>query len=194
MSDKDQILEILLKEYDKLKSEQAQRIGFRDNLLYVTLGIFGTVVSFAVSNSANYYALLVIPWVCLILAWTYVVNDEKISALGEYIGIELAQKVEEKTGVLGLESIFSWESYHREAKGRKLRKIEQFIVNQITFVISGIVALIAFWYLVPKALGEIKILAGVEFVLLLVLAWEIWNYADLSSALEKPPSSTAPKK
>ena len=53
MSDKDQILEIFLKEYDKLKSEQAQRIGFRDNLLYVTLGIFGTVVSFAVSNSAN---------------------------------------------------------------------------------------------------------------------------------------------
>jgi NADH:ubiquinone oxidoreductase subunit 3 (subunit A) len=194
MSDKDQILEILLKEYDKLKSEQAQRIGFRDNLIYVTLGIFGTVVSFAVSNSANYYALLVIPWVCLILGWTYVVNDEKISALGEYIRTELAQKVEEKTRVLGLESIFRWESYRREAKGRKLRKIEQFIVNQITFVISGIVALIAFWYLVPKALGEIKILAGVEFVLLLALAWEIWNYADLSSALEKPPSATDPKK
>jgi hypothetical protein len=74
MSDKDQILEIFLKEYDKLKSEQAQRIGFRDNLLYVTLGIFGTVVSFAVSNSANYSALLVIPWVCLILGWTYVMN------------------------------------------------------------------------------------------------------------------------
>lgn len=38
MSDKDQILEIFFKEYDNLKSEQAQRIGFRDNLLYVTLG------------------------------------------------------------------------------------------------------------------------------------------------------------
>jgi len=61
MSDKDQILEIFFKEYDKLKSEQAQRIGFRDNLLYVTLGLFGTVVSFAVSNPANYYALLVVP-------------------------------------------------------------------------------------------------------------------------------------
>jgi NADH:ubiquinone oxidoreductase subunit 3 (subunit A) len=194
MSDKDQILEIFLKEYDKLKSEQAQRIGFRDNLLYVTLGIFGTVVSFAVSNSANYYALLVIPWVCLILGWTYVVNDEKISALGEYIRIELVRMIKDEAKVLGINSIFSWESYRREAKGRKLRKIEQFIVNQITFVISGIVALIAFWYLVPKALGEVKILAGVEFVLLLVLAWEIWNYADLSSALEKPSSVTAPKK
>ena len=54
MSDKDQILEIFFKEYDKLKSEQAQRIGFRDNLLYVTLGLLGTVVSFAVSNPSNY--------------------------------------------------------------------------------------------------------------------------------------------
>jgi hypothetical protein len=194
MSDKDQILEIFLKEYDKLKSEQAQRIGFRDNLLYVTLGIFGTVVSFAVSNSANYYALLVIPWVCLILGWTYVVNDEKISALGQYIRTELAKNITEKTGIIEIDSIFSWESYRRESKSRKRRKIEQFIINQITFVVSGIVALVAFRYLVPKALGEIEILAGVEFILLLVLGWEIWNYADLSSALETASSATAPKK
>lgn len=193
MNDKDLILEILLKEYDKLKSEQAQRIGFRDNLLYVTLGLFGTVVSFAVSNPANYYALLIIPWVCLILGWTYVVNDEKISALGQYIRIELAEKVKEKTGVLETESIFSWESYRRGTRGRKIRKIEQFIINQITFFIPGIVALLAFNYLVKNALCEIKILAGVELVLLLILAIEIYNYADLSSTLEKSPSEIAPK-
>jgi hypothetical protein len=184
MDDKEQILAILLKEYDKLKSEQAQRIGFRDNLLYVTLGLFGTVLSFAVSNAANYYILLVIPWVCVILGWTYVVNDEKISALGQFIRMELAPKVQSKTGVLGVESIFSWESYRRDAKGRKIRKVEQFIVNQLTFVIPGVVALVSFWCLVPKAVDEIKILAGVELVLLLVLAIEILNYADLSSTPE----------
>ncbi|WP_187329296.1 hypothetical protein [Halomicronema hongdechloris] len=32
------------------------------------------------SDPTHYYALLVIPWVCLILGWTYVVNDEKISS------------------------------------------------------------------------------------------------------------------
>jgi hypothetical protein len=180
MSDKDLILEILLKEYDKLKSEQTQRIGFRDNLLYVTLGLFGTVVSFAVSNPANYYAFLIIPWVCLILGWTYIVNDEKISAIGQYVRTELAQKVKEKTGVLEIESIFSWESYRRGDKGRRIRKIEQFIINQITFVIPGIVALLAFYYLVKNAVGEIKILACVELLLLLILAVEIWNCADLS--------------
>ena len=44
MNEKDQVLEIFFKEYDKLKTEQAQRIGFRDNLLYVTLGLFGTII------------------------------------------------------------------------------------------------------------------------------------------------------
>jgi hypothetical protein len=104
MSDKNQILEILLKEYDKLKSEQTQRIGFRDNLLYVTLGLFVTVVSFAISSQANYYAFLVLPWVCLILGWNYVVNDEKISAIGKYIRYKLVDKVKEHTGYTDLET------------------------------------------------------------------------------------------
>jgi len=159
----------------------------------VTLGLFGTVVSFAVSNPANYYAFLIIPWICLVLGWTYVINDEKISALGQYIRIELAEKVKEKTGVLEIESIFSWESYRRGSRGRRIRKIEQFIINQITFVIPGIVALLAFYYLVNNPICEVKILAGVELVLLSILAVEMWNYADLSSTLEKSPSEVVPK-
>jgi hypothetical protein len=51
----DPILKVWLLEYDTLKAEQTQRIGFRDNQLYVTLGLFGTIVSFAASNSTNYY-------------------------------------------------------------------------------------------------------------------------------------------
>jgi hypothetical protein len=196
MSDKDIIFEVFLKEYDKLKSEQSQRIGFRDNLLYVTLGLFGTIVSFAVSKQANHYALLVLPWVSLILGWTYVVNDEKISALGKYIRTQLAKKVKEKIEDSEIESVFSWESYRRVNKGRKPRKIKQFIVNQIAFVVPGIVTLLAFCYLVPKAPNEIKILAGTELVLLLILAIEIWNYADfadLKSELEQPSSETTAK-
>jgi hypothetical protein len=72
MSDKQQMLEVYLQEYEKLKDEQTQRIGFRDNLLYVTLGVIGAIIAVAIpnkanDNQANYYALLVIPWVCLIL-------------------------------------------------------------------------------------------------------------------------------
>jgi Ca2+/Na+ antiporter len=180
MSDQQQMQEVYLKEYEKLKSEQTQRIGFRDNLLYVTLGVFGTVISFALSNQANYYALLVIPWVCLILGWTYLVNDEKITAIGRYIRLTLAEKIKEHTGHADIESIFGWEIAHRSDSRRKRRKIEQLIVDQITFVFSGVIALIAFWLLVSKPPLAVNILGLIELILLLILGVEIVIYADLA--------------
>ena len=169
MSDKESILQVLLAEYDKLKSEQAQRIGFRDNLLYVTLGVFGGVVSFAVSNPSNYYALLVVPWVCLILGWTYVVNDEKISAIGKYIRYKLVDEIRNLTGSKDLETIFGWEIVHRSDYHRKRRKFEQLIVDEITFVVSGVIALLSFWLLVPKPPQVMSILSWIELFLLIVL-------------------------
>lgn len=180
MSDKDQILEIFFKEYDKLKSEQAQRIGFRDNLLYVTLGVFGGVVSFALSNPSNYYALLVVPWVCLILGWTYVVNDEKISAIGRYIRYKLVDQVKEHTGYADLETLFGWEIAHRSDKHRKRRKVQQLIVDEITFVFSGVTALLAFWFLVSQPPVAATMLSWVELLLLIVLGVEMFIYADLA--------------
>lgn len=179
MSDKQQILEVYLHEYEKLKEEQAQRIGFRDNMLYVTLGVFGGVLSFALSGNNNYYALLVIPWVCLILGWTYLINDEKISAIGRYIRHTLVSKIQELTGNAAIESIFGWETAHRSDKRRFRRKIEQLIVDEITFVLSGIIALLAFWVLVSQPPLAVKILCAVELVLLIILAVEILIYADL---------------
>ncbi|MBN3906557.1 MAG: hypothetical protein HWQ35_08355 [Nostoc sp. NMS1] len=180
MSNTDPILEVIFKEYDKLKSEQAQRIGFRDNLLYVTLGVFGAVVSFAVSNQSNYYALLVIPWVCIILGWTYVVNDEKISAIGKYIRLKLVDKVKEHTGYTDLETLFGWEIAHRNDKHRKRRKVQQLIVDEITFVFSGVIALLAFWFLVSQPPLAVTILSWMELLLLIVLGVEMFIYADLA--------------
>jgi len=180
MSDQQQILEIYLKEYEKLKEEQAQRIGFRDNMLYVTLGVFGGVLSFALSQKANYYALLVIPWVCLILGWAYLVNDEKISAIGKYIRLTLVEKVKEQNGYADYESIFGWEIAHRSDERRKRRKIEQLIIDEITFVGSGLVALLAFWFLVSQPPLAIHILGCMELFLLLILGVEIVVYADLA--------------
>jgi hypothetical protein len=180
VSDKQQILEVYLQEYDKLKDEQTQRIGFRDNLLYVTLGVFGAVISFAVSNKANYYALLVIPWVCLILGWNYLVNDEKITAIGRYIRLTLVEKIKENTGHTEIESILGWEIAHRSDNRRRRRKIEQLIIDQITFVLSGIFALLAFWFLVAKPPLIVNILCWIELVLMLILSIEIVIYADLA--------------
>ncbi len=190
-----QMLQVYLQEYDKLKEEQTQRIGFRDNILYVTLGLFGGILSFALSNKINDYALLVIPWVGLILGWNYLVNDEKISAIGRYIRLTLAQKIKEKIGETNKEqtdtepkqtddedreSIFFWEVTHRSDRRRKRRKIEQLIIDEITFVLSGIVALFAFWFSGSNLHWVIHILCGIELVILLILGWEIAIYADLT--------------
>jgi hypothetical protein len=181
MDQQQQILEIYFKEYDKLKSEQAQRIGFRDNLLYVTLGLFGGIITaIALFKPANYYALLVIPWICIILGWTYLINDEKISAIGKYIRRTLTQKIEKQTGHGDSESIFGWETAHRSDERRKRRKIEQLIIDEITFIVSGIVAVICFWLLVSNAPLAVNILALIEILLLLILGWEIFIYADLA--------------
>ncbi len=177
-----QMLEVYFQEYGKLKDEQAQRIGFRDNLLYVTLGVFGGILAFAVGERANPYALLVLPWVNLILGWTYLVNDQKITAIGRYIRYKLVERVAELIGNEDIESIFGWEIAHRSDSRRKRRKIEQLIIDEITFVFSGMAALAAFWYLEPQvpAYGVILALCLIELILLVILGVEIFIYADLA--------------
>lgn len=176
----DLVLNVWLAEYNKLKDEQIRRISFRDNILYVALGVFGGIASFAISNVSNHYAFLILPWTCLILGWTYLVNDEKISAIGRYIRLTLVEKVKQKSGYADLESLFGWEIAHRSDRRRSRRKIEQLIIDEITFVLSGIVALVAFWILVPKAALSLYLLSAAELLLLLILGWEIFVYADLA--------------
>src|SRR4051794_25819998 len=80
---------ILMKEYERLKDEQARRIGFRDGQIFVTLGAIGGLASYATVHKDDRVFLL-IPWVCVIMGWNYLVNDEKISAIGRYIRRDLA--------------------------------------------------------------------------------------------------------
>lgn len=189
MSDEQrQKLEVYLQEYCKLKEEQIHRIGFRDNLLYVTLGLFGGILSFALSNQANSYALLVIPWVCLILGWTYLVNDQKISEIGRYIResldesirgqIEIKKNNEQTSNADINKPLFGWEGYHRSDDRRSNRKIEQLIIDQITFVVSGLFALFAFWFSGPNFPLVIHILCSIELIFLLILGVEIILYSD----------------
>ncbi len=185
MSDEQQrMFEVYFQEYSKLKEEQAQRIGFRDNLLYVTLALYGTILAFALGDKANPYALLVLPWVSLVLGWTYLVNDQKISAIGRYIRYTLVEKVSNLACRAGadigeIESIFGWEIAHRSDRHRKRRKIEQLIIDEIAFVVSGLLALRAFWILVPQMQWSAQILGWIELVLLVILGVEIFLYADL---------------
>jgi hypothetical protein len=192
MSDENVLLKALFTEYERLKQEQAQRIGFRDNLLYVTLGLFGVLVSAAAAKDSNYYTLLVIPWVSLILGWTYLVNDQKISAIGQYVRQELEKKIQQNvlplnteldSGATASEKVmfFGWESIHRQDQHRTRRKLQQLIIDELTFPLSGIGAVIAFLILVPTRSCGIVVFCIVEVLLLTILSIEIIIYSNFDS-------------
>jgi hypothetical protein len=117
-----------LAEYDKIKDEQTARIGWRDNLLYVTLVAVGTLLAFA--HSGAY--LLLVPAATAILGWNYLANDVMISAIGRYF---------RDHPVLHM----AWESDHAGDTRRKQRKAIQLAVDIATFCGPAAIALIAFW-------------------------------------------------
>lgn len=173
------LLDVCLQEYQALKAEQTARIGFRDNLLYVTLVLFGGILSFSIGNQ-NYYSLLVIPWVCLILGWTYLINDEKITSIGNYIQNSLAERISKLASNSDLDSVFEWEIVHQSDSNRRRRKIEQFMIDQITFVVSGMISVAAFLVLVgDKPLTVIALIIA-EVACLSLLSFEIASYAELT--------------
>jgi hypothetical protein len=165
------------------------------------LTLFGGVLAYTFSKDHSlskeevYLLLLILPWVSLIMGWTYLVNDEKISAIGQYVRNNLSKKLapylgidisklenpetpEAKAILSEIESIFGWEIVHRNDERREYRKIEQLIIDEITFVLSGIGALIGFHVMTTNPTCLLQILWGFEFILLLVLGVEIVIYTD----------------
>jgi hypothetical protein len=179
------LVEIALKEYDKLKDEQSKRIGFRDNMLYVTLGAIGGVVSFALGATDQHVALLLVPWICIVLGWTYIVNDEKISAIGKYLREKLNKHIcqqinlsEQEQKKLPGQMLWGWEVEHRSDEKRVERKVIQCFVDQIAFCLSGVISIAAYLWLEQGSSWPVWVLCGIEFILLIILGAEIFIYAD----------------
>ncbi|WP_432158719.1 hypothetical protein [Streptomyces sp. bgisy153] len=133
--------QLLLAEYQSVKDEQKARIGFRDNLLYVTLAVVAAVIAAAVQAKRT-EMLLALPPVCVVLGWTYLVNDEKISAIGRYVRETLGPRLAE---LAGYADAFGWESFHRADTRRKLRKVVQWVVDLLAFCVVPLSGLGVYW-------------------------------------------------
>ncbi len=123
--------------------------------------------------------LLALPPVCVVLGWTYLVNDEKISAIGRYIRDHLAPRLAGLTG--DDEPVFGWESAHRADPRRASRKYLQLATDLIAFCALPAAAIVIFWVAGPVtgAFGTVSVL---ELAALIVLGWQIVAYADLRGA------------
>jgi len=198
-SDKERVLQVLLQEYTSLKSEQGARIRFRDNLLYTTIGAVGAIASVALGGFSGgtgpiRHAFLLVPWVTAILGWTYLVNDEKITAIRRYIDSSLAPRIEEVIGDSYKDFAFGWEHFHRSDGQRKDRKGVQLAIDLWTFVISGIGAVGAFSIRALQNLPSGNLLyfdmlaAAADMIILLVLGGQFIAYSK--RAMKDDPKST----
>jgi hypothetical protein len=146
VSDRDNVTvgQLLLAEYQTVKDEQKARIGFRDNLLYVTLGVVAAVIA-ATAQAKQPSMLLALPPVGVVLGWTYLVNDEKISAIGYYVRDDLGPRLAELAAHSGGFATFGWEAYHRSDTRRRSRKAIQTLVDLTAFCAIPLAALVVFW-------------------------------------------------
>ncbi len=165
---------LLLAEYDRIKEEQKARIGFRDNLLYFTLAASTAVLAITV-QSRHPQLLLALPVICLVLGWTYLVNDEKISAIGRYVRERLGPRLTELSGARDV--VFGWEGYHRGDADRTTRKRLQTAVDLFTYVAFPIACVIAFWSSAAVH-PQLLIVSIVETIALAMLAWQFLRYAE----------------
>ncbi|MFD0308930.1 hypothetical protein [Streptomyces sp. NPDC127119] len=165
---------LLLVEYDRIKEEQKTRIGFRDNLLYFTLASSTGVLAIAI-QSGQAQLLLAVPVICLVLGWTYLVNDEKISAVGCYIRGQLGPRLAELSGAPG--AVFGWENYHRDDASRTTRKRLQTAVDLFTYLALPMTCVTAFWCS-PAVQPLPLIVSLVQTLALAVLGWQFLRYAE----------------
>ncbi|MEU9305358.1 hypothetical protein [Streptomyces sp. NPDC048269] len=165
---------LLLAEYERVKEEQKTRIGFRDNLLYVTLAAMVTVLIGA-AQTRHVALLLALPAATSVLGWTYLANDQKITAIGRYVRIDLGPRLSALAGEQ--ESVFGWEAVHRRDSRRTQRKIIQCAVDLAVFTAVPLAALIVFWAYGTGSFVSIAV-SVLEAVALTVLATQIVLYVD----------------
>lgn len=176
--------QLLLTEYQTLKDEQKARIGFRDNLLYVTLAAVAAVIA-AAAQAKQPQMLLALPPVCVVLGWTYLVNDEKISAIGDYVRNELGPRLAAAAGSSGTaEVVFRWETAHRSDARRRSRKLIQCAVDQAAFCAVPLAALVVYW--VHGGSGALLMgLSVIEALAIAGLAVQILLYAGMLGTGER---------
>ncbi|MFD3876625.1 hypothetical protein [Streptomyces microflavus] len=170
--------QLLLVEYQSVKDEQRTRIGFRDNLLYVTLAVSAAIIA-AVAQAKQTSMLLALPPVCIVLGWTYLVNDEKISAIGRYVRKELSPRLTQLSGSNGEFAAFGWEEAHRGDARRRSRKAFQCLVDLTAFCVLPLAGLLVFWTDQPSGVLLIA-LSALEAVAVIGLGMQIVLYAKAS--------------
>ena len=174
-ADHDGHLDVLRDELKVLKDEQRDRIRARDNLIYSLIVAIAAVAGGA--KFAGSAVALLLPPIALALGWTYLVNDQKVTAIGRYLRTDLAPRLSALVGA----DVLRWETAHRNDHRRRQRKSIQLGVDLTVFVIPAATAIT--WYWASNPTYPVLILASaVEAVTVLIATWQLIAYAEITSA------------
>ena len=166
-------IDVLLLEYTHIKEEQRARIGFRDNLIYATVAAGGAVLAAVLQLHEGTRYLLLLPPVYLLLGWTYLVNDEKITAIGRYIRESTAPQVMEITGTS--RAVFGWEAAHRSDVHRQSRKRIQLGIDLLAFCVAPMAAVAIYLAYAPHS--PLLLVALIEVLATVGLAVQFVRYS-----------------
>lgn len=174
---------VLLAEYEALKAEQTSRIVLRDRLMYAALAALAATLALVVQPTGRPYLLLLLPLVCVVLGWTYFVNDQKISAIGRYLGRHLAPSLEVSTH--RSEQVLTWESVHRCDPLRRLDKSMQLAVDLLMFAVPALLSVVLYWT-AGGVRADLLVVSIAEALVTLGFAARVITAADLSARGQGP--------
>lgn len=169
----------LVKEYEKLKDEQNKRIEFRDHMIYLTLGAIGAVFSFSLEKPEFNSAFLILPFICIVLGWTYLSNDEKISSIGKYIRDILLPKIDSVPAEHALSLKDNWDAYVRKDRRRRGRKQFQLLIDLSIYCFSAFISIIAFFIFHKEIVFYHYCIISAECILIIYLTVQFVRYADM---------------
>lgn len=165
-------IDVLRDELKALKDEQRERIRARDTLIYSAILAIAAVAGG--TRLAGPVVPLLLPPVVLALGWTYLVNDQKVSAIGAYLRTDLAPRL----GALVGGEVLRWESIHRGDRRRRQRKSIQLGVDLLVFVVPAAASIGWYWASGPTA-PLLLAVSVAESAAVLIAAWQVVAYADL---------------
>jgi len=140
-------VQIHLAEFSALRQEMLEMIKWRDQLVFLSLGISGTLISFAFSDKGEVSSLmsrrmalyLVSPLATTIGA-LWLVIAARIYRIGVYIGDVLAPALNELISTPPSLEVFKWQSSGHRLMKKWHRRLLEWVVLLCAFVFAGVVA------------------------------------------------------
>ncbi len=111
--------------------------------MYAAPAALAATLALVIQPTGRPYLLLLLPLVCVVLGWTYFVNDQKISAIGTYLGRHLAPSL--AASIHRADQVLTWESVHRCDPLRRLDKSMQLAVDLLIFAVPALLSVVLYW-------------------------------------------------